>query len=90
MAQFQLGHKKTGGRKRGTPNKTTSATKRVIAEVAERLGGADRLYEWSREDAENERSFWVTIYPKLLPLDIEAGVSGDIRVTFVKPEYNDE
>ncbi len=61
---------KTGGRKKGTPNKLTAATRDVIAEAAERLGGVDRLVEWAGEDKDNERAFWASIYPKLLPHDV--------------------
>lgn len=61
---------KTGGRTKGTPNKTTQAAKDAIAAAATALGGSDRLVAWAKEDAQNERVFWGTIYPKLLPLKI--------------------
>jgi hypothetical protein len=61
------------GRKAGSLNKTTRAAKEAIAFAAEALGGAERLTAWAREDQANERAFWTTIYPKLLPLQ----VSGD-------------
>ena len=59
-----------GGRQKGTPNKTTKIAKDAIAEAAEALGGAERMVAWAREDAQNERVFWGTIYPKLLPIQI--------------------
>ena len=62
--------KKTGGRRKGTPNKVTSLAKDAIAVAAEELGRADRLVAWAREDPANERVFWGTIYPKLLPLQV--------------------
>jgi hypothetical protein len=64
------GTKKTGGRRKGTPNKITSLAKDAIAVAAEELGGAERLVKWAREDPANERVFWGTIYPKLLPLQV--------------------
>lgn len=64
---------KTGGRQKGSLNKITSAAKDAISIAAERLGGVDRLVDWVKEDPANERVFWGTIYPKLLPLQ----VSGD-------------
>lgn len=64
---------KTGGRRKGTPNKTTMIAKQAIAEAAEELGGVDRLVAWVREEEQNERVFWGTIYPKLLPLQVEGG-----------------
>lgn len=65
-----------GGRQKGTPNKLGKAAKEVIAEAADRLGGVDRVVEWAKEDTQNERAFWASIYPKLLPLH----VNGEIEV----------
>lgn len=62
------------GRKKGVPNKTSAAAKDVIAEAAERLGGVNRIVVWAKEAPENERAFWSTIYPKLLPLQVNANV----------------
>lgn len=59
------------GRKKGVPNKTTRAAKEAIALAAEELGGVDRMVEWAQEDPKNETIFWGSIYPKLLPHQIE-------------------
>lgn len=70
------------GRPKGVPNKTTTAAKDAIAQAAEELGGAARLVEWVKEDTANERVFWGTIYPKLLPLQVNgAGPNGEHLVT---------
>lgn len=58
------------GRPKGIPNKTTQVAKDAIAQAADKLGGADRLFAWAQEDPKNEASFWTTIYPKLLPLQV--------------------
>jgi hypothetical protein len=58
------------GRPKGSPNRTTASAKEAIAQAAEGLGGADRLMAWAQEDPANERAFWATIYPKLLPLQV--------------------
>ena len=71
-----------GGRQKGTPNKVTAAAKAVIAEAAERLGGCDRLVDWAREAPENERAFWASIYPKLLPLQVHGDKDHPVRVEF--------
>ena len=68
------------GRPKGSLNKTTSLAKSVIAEAADRLGGTDRLVAWAKENASNERVFWGTIYPKLLPLQVNAEIEGSIAV----------
>ncbi len=66
------------GKPKGATNKTTTAAKDAIAQAAEELGGAARLVEWVKEDTANERVFWGTIYPKLLPLQVTgAGANGE-------------
>jgi hypothetical protein len=62
--------KKTGGRKKGVPNKLTTGAKEVIAQVAENIGGVARMTKWVLESKENERVFWSSIYTKLLPLQV--------------------
>lgn len=66
------------GRPQGSLNKTTQAAKDAISQAAEELGGATRLVEWVKEDPSNEKVFWGTIYPKLLPLQVNgAGENGE-------------
>jgi len=66
------------GRKKGSLNKTTKMAKDAIATAAERLGGVDRLVEWVQEEPDNEKAFWVSIYPKLLPLQVNGpGADGE-------------
>ena len=64
------------GRPKGVPNKMTAMAKNVIAEAAEELGGKARLVAWAKEDPDNEKAFWTSIYPKLLPLQV-TGEGGD-------------
>lgn len=71
--------RKGAGRPKGSVNKTTAAAKDVISQAASELGGAARLLAWAKEDPANERAFWATIYPKLLPLQVHgAGDNGEI------------
>lgn len=58
------------GRPKGVPNKATTAAKDAIARAAEGLGGTARLIAWAQEDPLNERAFWSSIYPKLLPIQM--------------------
>jgi hypothetical protein len=81
--------KRGRGRPKGSPNKVTAAAKEVISEVAARLGGADRLLDWVREAPENEKAYWATIYPKLLPLQVNGPGEGgshihEVRNTIVR------
>ena len=66
--------KRGRGRPPGSPNKVGKAAKDVVAEAAAGLGGAERLLAWSRESKENEKAFWTTIYPKLLPLQMSGSI----------------
>ena len=72
MARSNLDPGKPGpGRPPGSRNKTTLAAKEAIRLAAEGLGGTDRLIAWAQEDPQNERVFWGSIYPKLIPIDVE-------------------
>lgn len=75
---------KTGGRKKGTPNKVTAAVKDVISFAANELGGADRLVNWAKEDPANERAFWTTIYPKLLPLTLNGDSDNPLYIKTIE------
>lgn len=67
------------GRPKGVPNKLTTAVKDAIAQAAEGLGGTDRLIEWCKEDPKNESQFWVSVYPKLLPLQVSGEGGGPLQ-----------
>lgn len=62
----------------------TMTVKDAIAKAAEQLGGTDRLVEWAQEDPLNERAFWTSIYPKLLPLQVTGGDGGALQVNITR------
>lgn len=62
--------RKGAGRPKGSVNKVGKEAKEVIAAAAEALGGMTRLVEWAKADPQNEKAFWATVYPKLLPLTV--------------------
>lgn len=72
------------GKPKGAMNKTTMAAKDAIAQAAVDLGGTDRLVKWVREDPLNERVFWGTIYPKLLPLQVAGEGGGPLNIQIVR------
>ncbi len=78
--KLEKGRTKTGGRQKGTLNKTTQAAKDAIAMAAERLGGVDRLVQWVQEEPANERLFWSSIYPKLIPVQVTGEGGGPLQV----------
>lgn len=71
------------GKPKGALNKSTRAAKDAIEAAAEALGGAARLTSWVLEDPANERVFWGTIYPKLLPLQVTGKDDGPIEYTVI-------
>lgn len=73
--------KKGPGRPKGSPNKLGKAAKEVIAAAAEELGGQSRLVAWAKEDPQNEKAFWASIYPKLLPLTIGGDSESPLSIT---------
>lgn len=70
---------KTGGRQKGTPNKTTVAVKEALLEAFDNLGGVSALVTWGMD---NPTAFY-QIWSKLAPIEakIDAEHSGDIGLT---------
>ena len=74
------------GRPKNSPNKTTTSAKAAIALAAEGLGGVKRLVAWAKASPENERVFWSTIYPRLVPHEVAGSADGaPISIAIVKP-----
>lgn len=71
---------KAKGRPKGSQNKLGKAVKEVIASAAESLGGEQRLVDWAKEDPQNEKAFWTSIYPKLLPLTLAGDAANPVTV----------
>lgn len=80
--------RKTGGRSKGTPNKTTATLKDMILQALDQQGGADYLY---RQADENPAAF-MTLVGKVLPMQIAGDpdnpvhVITEILLTPVSPE----
>jgi hypothetical protein len=68
------------GKPKGALSKTTKAAKEAISLAAEGLGGTERLIDWCKEDPLNERAFWTTIYPKLLPHEVTGPEGGPLQI----------
>lgn len=75
---------KTGGRKKGTPNRMTVKAKEAIEIAAEGLGGVSRMTEWARESETNERIFWSQIYTKLLPLQVTGDSEAPLAIKTIE------
>lgn len=83
--RFVKGEKRPNQGKRG-PDKTTQDVKAAIIMVAENLGGVERMTEWAKEDEKNERLFWSSIYPKVIPKEIKAEVAATHVIGNLTPE----
>ena len=78
---FKKGQPKSAGRKKGSRNLHTRAIREMIEAAAEGLGGTARLISWAMEDEINERLFWSSIWPRILPVQIQGmGARGEIEV----------
>ena len=68
------------GRPKGSVNKTTATAKEAISLAAKGLGGTDRLIAWAQEDPLNERAFWASIYPKLIPVTLAGDAKNPLQL----------
>jgi hypothetical protein len=72
---------KTGGRTKGVPNKATASAKAAIELVFNGLGDAAALEQWARSDPDNLKAFYVSIWPKLLPLQVAGQLDHAVKVS---------
>ena len=79
---FKKGQKRPGqGRPKGRLSDTTLTAKECIALAGNELGGYRRLVAWVRLDPTNERVFWGSIYPRLLPVQLSGEGGGPLQLT---------
>lgn len=62
---------KTGGRQKGSLNKTTSAVKDALTAAFEELGGVAALANWGKQNETEFYKLWV----KMLPQEVQAKLS---------------
>lgn len=74
-----LGNPKTGGRRKGTANKSTTAIKEAFRQAFDDMGGVAALAEWG---AENRTQFY-QLASKLIPTEVHgSGEEGEHRIEF--------
>ncbi len=54
---------KTGGRTKGTPNKSTTRVKNALLQAFDELGGVPSLVEWGRGNPDDFYKLWVKVLP---------------------------
>jgi len=72
--KLKKGRKKTGGRKKGTPNKVTSSVKEAIMNAFDKVGGEEYLMEVAKND---HRTF-CSLLGRVLPKEISANIHSDL------------
>lgn len=58
------GTAKTGGRQKGTPNKTTATVKEALQSVYAKRGGDDALLRWADENTTEFYKLWGRMLPQ--------------------------
>lgn len=73
--------RKTGGRAKGTPNRTTAEVKAAFEQAFDGIGGVERFTKWANRNPE----LFYPLWSKLLPKDLH--MSGDVagRIIIVRP-----
>ena len=71
--EFKKKRTKSGGRVKGTPNKTTVMVKTAILKAFDKLGGVEYLIEVGKA----EPKAFLTLLAKILPAEIKADVKVD-------------
>ena len=66
---FKEGREKTGGRKKGTPNKFSNL-KEAFLRVFDELGGWQGLFDWAKRSPRNKTEFY-KIIAKMLPAHLD-------------------
>jgi hypothetical protein len=74
---------KTGGRKKGVPNKTTTALKEAILAAAEAAGGEFGMVGYLHRLANVNSSAFASLLGKVLPMTVQGSeTGGPMRVEF--------
>jgi hypothetical protein len=72
--------RKTGGRKKGTPNKLTAQLKEAILEAAELAGKGEGVVGYLAAQAEENPSAFLSLLGKVLPLQVNGPGEGGAHI----------
>jgi len=73
--------RKTGGRKKGTPNKTTALLKDAIIEAATAAGNKEGLVGYLTRQADENPAAFMTLLGKVLPMQVTGENGGPVKTT---------
>lgn len=77
---FQKGHKRVGGKKKGTPNHLTTDLKNMILGALDKAGGQEYL----QKQAEKNPNAFLALIGKVLPMSIVPDGNGKMTITWEK------
>lgn len=86
MAGRKPGTRKTGGRKKGVPNKITANVKEAIEKAFEGVGG----HTYLMKQAEQNPTAFMTLLGKVLPTQITGAGGGPIQTVDLTKLTDDE
>lgn len=90
MAKIEANRSKTGGRAKGTPNKTTALLKDAILKAADQAGGKAKLVGYLKAQAILNPGPFLALLGKVLPMQV-TGLDGQplqISVTRFADNHN--
>lgn len=70
---------KTGGRQKGTPNKTTALLKDAVLKAAENAGAEDGLVGYLEKQATENPGPFLALLGKVLPMQVTGENGGPIK-----------
>jgi hypothetical protein len=89
MAKLEGSRKKTGGRAKGTPNKTTALLKDAILKAAEDAGQGGGMVAYLTSQAVLNPGPFMALLGKVLPMQVTGDGGGPVGVLF-KTVYESE
>jgi hypothetical protein len=79
------GRPKTGGRKKGTPNKTTALLKDAILEAAQKAGDQEGMVGYLHKQATSNPTAFLGLLGKVLPMQVQGeGDNGELVVKITR------
>lgn len=76
--------RKTGGRKKGTPNKLPHALKDDILAAVEAAGGEGGRIAYLTDQALNNSTAFLSLLGKVLPMQVTGPDDGPLQVTVIE------
>jgi len=80
VSMFEKGKPKTGGRQRGTVNKTTALLKDAVLEAAEAAGDKEGMVGYLTTQAKQNPTAFMSLLGRVLPIQNAANDDDGIKI----------